>query len=54
MSRDIQRYGAPAASTGLARYDRSGQEIDWRTRQHLDRIEADRSVTRAAVDAAER
>ena len=45
---------AASGGAGLARYDRTGQEIDWRTRQQLARIEADRSVTRAVVDAAER
>jgi hypothetical protein len=54
MSRDIQGYAPASGGAGLARYDRTGREIDWRTRQQLARIEAERSVTRAVVDATER
>lgn len=54
MSGDMQSYRPGMGGVGLSRYDRAGQEIDWRTRQQLARIEADRSVTRAAVDATER
>lgn len=54
MSRDIQSYQRGTGGPGLSRYDPHGQELDWRTRQQLARIEADRSVTRAVVDAAER
>lgn len=52
MSGVVQPYGPGGA--GLGRYDQQGRELDWRTRQALARIEADRLVTRAAVDAAER
>jgi hypothetical protein len=54
MSGEVSGYTRLSAGSGLSRYDRSGQEIDWRARQQLARIEADRSVTRAVVDAAER
>ncbi|MDQ1246315.1 MAG: hypothetical protein QG597_683 [Actinomycetota bacterium] len=53
MSRDVEGYRA-GSGVGLGRYDAHGQELHWRTRQQLDRIEADRSVTRAVVDATER
>jgi hypothetical protein len=53
MSDSANGYLASAGS-GLARYDRSGQEVDWRTRQQVARIEADRTVTRAVVTATER
>jgi hypothetical protein len=46
----MQSYRPGSSGAGLGRYDRSGREIDWRTRQTLARIEADRSVTRAVVD----
>jgi hypothetical protein len=54
VSGEVQGYVATSGGAGLARYDRTGREIDWRTRQQLARIEADRSVTRAVVDAVER
>lgn len=51
MSGIVQPYRS--GGLGLGRYDEQGQELDWRTRMALARIEADRSVTRAAVDATE-
>ena len=43
----------PSGSGGLSRYDQSGRQLDWRTRQELSRLEQERSLTRAVVDAAE-
>lgn len=53
MNEPVGGSVARSGSAGLARYDQSGRRLDWRTRQELSRIEQERSLTRAVVDAAE-
>ena len=53
VSEPVSGSVVPSGSGGLSRYDQSGRQLDWRTRQELSRIEQERSLTRAVVDAAE-
>lgn len=41
------------ARGALSRYDTTGRQLDWRTRQEIERIEQEKAVVRAAVEAAE-